>query len=106
MGTLVIPTPSAALGASYARNERSGGISRVVGPAEIPRLRSQAHSARDDRAAVHPSPPVVDLYCNLQRLPHFDCRSYHPCHPERLPCHPERQRRISPTRPATFVSRI
>src|SRR5262249_34492823 len=31
-----------------ARNERSGGISPLVTPAEIPRLRSHAHSARDD----------------------------------------------------------
>src|SRR3954471_2923526 len=36
----VIPT--------VARNERSGGISGAVLPAEIPRRHSQARSARDD----------------------------------------------------------
>src|SRR5262245_6814747 len=47
--TRVIPTPSASSGQTARANERSGGISPVVSRAEIPRLHSQARSARDDR---------------------------------------------------------
>jgi hypothetical protein len=46
----VIPTPFDGLRGSYARNERSGGISPVVSPAEIPRLRSQAHTVYPELA--------------------------------------------------------
>src|SRR4051812_7177451 len=57
---LVIPTE--------ARNERSGGISRVVSPAEIPRLRSQAHYARDGRGMHRQAHVAWDDRGNSRKL--------------------------------------
>ena len=53
-----------------ARNERSGGISPEGSPTEIPRLRSQAHSARDDRDThqlLHGDVPRMEGDCGQDR---------------------------------------